>query len=220
VLLALAARLDLPSFVLGEWSGVAQRVSPRFRDPVRRFTVELHRAPGGATEGTAWRDDANASGAAPLDAFLLAHFEVAWQTDEAADVFALRPARALLTTARFQAVMGGAAWFAPLRLGRWALDLTLYNQSHFTAVLSARDLAGTAEYAVVRAPLPAAGGRRSYAKWVAIAAAVILAQAAVFVWLRRSSASMGRRLDELRAQVVIDLDDPAPERARRKRKRD
>jgi hypothetical protein len=216
-----ADQIQFSPLILGEWSGVLVRNGLRIPIPFSKFTVEFHPRPDSPViEGSFWRDDVTSNQILPMDAFLLAHLEVSWDSGLGGQVFNLQPERSLLSKFEFRPFITGDAAHAKLTFPpHWFLDLTLYNGSYFTAVLSARETSGTAEYRVTHAQVPVVRPESRFGKWTVIGLIVVAVQIVIFFALRRYSASLTQRIDDVKAQVIIDLDGPAQPRGRaRKRK--
>jgi hypothetical protein len=219
--------LSLSTFLVGEWSGTIHRSSLRSPIAISRFTITFQPKPDSRlTEGTLWRDDLNSTEMLPFDSFLLSHFEISWEGGATGHVFRAEGDKRLLTKFEFQGVMGGVASYAKLSFERktW-VDLTLYNKTYFSAILSTKESSGTAEYFVLRAQVPAVKPRGgNLKKWGAIAAVVIVVEVMMFWGLRRYSAGLTQKIEDLKSQTIIDLDQtgpapaPGPVTGRRKRK--
>jgi hypothetical protein len=215
---SISAQPKLSALLLGEWSGILRRNSLRFPVPFTRFTIEFHpKSDGIITEGSLWRDDLNSTDILPIEHFLFSHFEVEFDSELTGQVFKFQSGRSLLTKFEIRPFISGDAAYTKLTFARsWWIDLTLYNGSYFTAVLSAKESSGTAEYSIARANVPIAKPERRFGKWSVIGGIVIGIQIIVFWGLKRYNASLTQQLDDLKSQVVIDLDAPKPQRKKRK----
>ena len=204
---ALAADgLSMGDFAVGEWSVVPKHGD---RDSGVFTAAVTYNERKKVHEATFWKDDVNSSEILPVSDFMAGHFEIEFLTDFAGQVYSMKPTRHLMSKFDFQPVGLDLSVQSRIKLdGGETLQLTFVNGTYFSAVVSRKGTTKTSEYLIVRMEsLNGESGQSRLRFWMYIAGLALAIQVFLWLMLRACRSSLDSRFDQIRENMVIDLDE-------------
>jgi hypothetical protein len=170
--------------LLGEWRGTISRNRSYFTDVFADLSIEFHTTRELIlTEGTIWRDDIRIPEFLEIEAYLIAHLEIEWESDTLGHVFTMVADRKHVTHVDFRPVIGEAIYSATAKISPLCnVDIRVINQSYVRATANP----GSLKYEIRRLTVADTKGE-SFSSWFVIAAVSVALQIQLCTVFRRLS---------------------------------